>query len=106
MHRGCRYLGTLLLTAALGTPIANAKPLISGQEHEEHERDRDAQRVYDSYHHDYHNWDDREDKVYRHWLEERHEAYREYSRLKHKEQRDYWNWRHQHEEHEEHEHHN
>jgi len=105
MHRGYRYLGTVLLTAALATPLANARPLIGNQEHDEHDRDRDHRRVYDPDHHDYHDWDDREDGVYRHWLEERHEAYREYSRLKHKEQREYWKWRHEHEQHDEHEHH-
>jgi hypothetical protein len=107
MYRGYRFLGTILLTAALGTPLASAKPVIAPQDHEDHDRDRDRdnRRVYDPYHKDYHNWDDREDGVYRHWLEGRHEAYVDYNRLKHSEQRAYWNWRHNHEEHEEHEHH-
>ena len=105
MHRGQRYLGFILLSAALAAPLASAKPVIAIQDHDDHDRDRDHRRVYDPYHKDYHNWDDREDGVYRHWLEERHEGYREFNRLKRKEQRDYWNWRHEHEEHEEHDHH-
>jgi hypothetical protein len=106
MHRGYRYLGTILLAGALATPLAIAKPVPAIQDHEERERERENRRVYDPYHKDYHNWDDREDRVYRGWLETRHEAYVDYNRLKHKEQRAYWNWRHEHEEHEEHEHHN
>src|ERR1700692_228418 len=104
MHRGCRYLGTILLTAALGTPLASAKPVIAMQDHDDHDRDRDHRRVYDPYHKDYHNGDDREDRAYRGCLETRHEAYVDYEHLKHNQQRAYWNWRHSHEEHEEHEH--
>lgn len=100
MHKGCRYLGFVLLSAALAAPIANARPLI--QDHDEHDRDRDQHRVYDPYHKDYHNWDDREDHVYRQWLEERHVAYVDIDHLKKKEQREYWNWRHEHEEHDHH----
>ena len=103
MHRGYRYLGAVLLSAALGAPLAGARPVIAIQDHDDH--DRDHARVYDSSHHDYHNWDANEDTAYRRWLEERHEAYRDFNHLKHKQQRDYWNWRHAHEEHEEHEHH-
>ncbi len=106
MHRGYRYLGIILLGAALGAPLASARPVIAIQDHDDHDRDRDNRRVYDPYHKDYHNWDDREDGVYRHWLEDRHEAYRDFNSLKRNQQRAYWNWRHEHEEHEEHEHHN
>jgi hypothetical protein len=105
MHRGWRYLGFILLSAALAAPLASAKPVIAMQERDEHDRDRDHRRVYDPDHHDYHDWDDREDGIYRHWLEERHEAYREFHRLKRKEQQEYWRFRHEHQEHEEHEHH-
>ena len=61
MQRGYRYMGTFLLSAALGTPLTNAKPVIAIQDHDEHDRDRDHRRVYDPYHKDYHNWDNRED---------------------------------------------
>jgi len=53
-------------------------------------------RVYDEDHHDYHRWDDREDRAYRQYLTERHEDYREFSQRSHQEQSDYWNWRHNH----------
>ena len=50
-------------------------------------------RVYDRYHSDYHNLDDREDRAYRRYLDEKHEQYREYKNLDPDKQRDYWNWR-------------
>ena len=53
-------------------------------------------RVYDRAHHDYHNWDANEEKVYRSYREGRHEAYRGYRHVDHKRQREYWNWRHEH----------
>jgi hypothetical protein len=56
-------------------------------------------RVYDSHHHDYHNWDEREDHAYRRYLAKRHEEYHEYSTWHHKEQQNYWNWRHHHPDH-------
>jgi hypothetical protein len=110
MNRGYRYLGAILLSAAVGAPLAGAKPVAANpamaiQDHDDHDRDHDDHRVYDPYHKDYHNWDDREDHYYREWLADRHMDYREFSRLKEREQREYWKWRHEHEEHEEHEHH-
>ena len=60
--------------------------------------------MYDRVHKDYHNWDVKEDEVYRHWLETKHQAYVEYEKLDQKRQEEYWKWRHEHEEHEEHEH--
>jgi hypothetical protein len=112
MNQGYRYLSIFLLSAALGTPLASARPVVTTpvvamQDHDDrdHDRDRDNRRVYDPYHKDYHTWDDREDSVYRHWLETRHVAYRDFDRLQRSQQRAYWNWRHEHEEHEEHEHH-
>ena len=53
-------------------------------------------RYYDSYHNDYHRWDNREIVVYRSYWDGRHEHYREYSTLSADEQRDYWKWRHEH----------
>ena len=104
MHRGNKYLASLFVSAALVAPLgARALAPQDDRDHERHEREE--RRVYDPYHKDYHNWDEREDGMYRRWLEERHRVYVDYERLKHKEQREYWNWRHEHEEHEEHEHH-
>jgi hypothetical protein len=83
MFRMKRIPGVLVLSAAMLTPL-----LTSGC----------AARVryYDSYHHDYHHWDGREDRAYRVWLGERHYEYRDFSKLNNDQQRDYWNWRHAH----------
>jgi hypothetical protein len=53
-------------------------------------------RVYDSHHHDYHNWDDREDRAYRRYVAEKHWQYREYNRQSSRRQKAYWGWRHSH----------
>jgi hypothetical protein len=102
MQRGLRYLGFILLSAALSAPMASAKSVLATQDHDDHDRDRDHHRVYDSDHHDYHDWDDREDAAYRGWLENRHAAYVDYAHLKHRDQQAYWRWRHEHEEHDRH----
>jgi hypothetical protein len=83
MIRAKRFWGTLLLAAAALAPIA-----MSGC--------AARVRVYDEYHSDYHDWNDREDRAYRLWLAERHYEYREYARLNIEQQREYWNWRHNH----------
>jgi hypothetical protein len=88
MHRAHRYVNALVLTAALaasGSVVVAATPQASVQV-----------RVYDSGHHDYHNWDEREDHAYRGYLTDRHEDYRAYEKQHHKEQKAYWNWRHSH----------
>jgi hypothetical protein len=102
MIRSYRYVGILLLSAAVSAPLAIAKPAVAIQDHDDHDRDRDNRRVYDPYHKDYHNWDEREDRAYRGWLAERHYEYRDFHSLKHNQQKAYWNWRHEHEEHEHH----
>ncbi len=92
MHRAHRVVHALILTAALaatGSIAAAATPPQASVQ----------VRVYDSNHHDYHNWDDREDRAYRGYLVERHEEYRPYEKQKHKNQRNYWNWRHSHPDH-------
>jgi hypothetical protein len=90
MHHRYRYVSALFLAAALaasGAIVRAASP-------------QGVQiRVYDSGHHDYHDWDHREDHAYRGYLAERHESYREYGKQNHKHQRDYWNWRHGHPDH-------
>jgi len=86
------YIRSMLLTAALAAPaviLAAPAPQVGVQV-----------RVYDPYHRDYHNWDDREDRAYRSYLAERHREYREYDRQSHHDQRNYWNWRHSHPDHE------
>jgi hypothetical protein len=102
MHRGKKYLASLSLSAALLAPTGGfAMPVPQDdRDHERHEAREGERRVYDPYHRDYHNWDQREDQVYRRWLDEQHESYVDYERLRRKQRRAYWNWRHSHEEHE------
>ncbi len=56
----------------------------------------DDGRVYDSSRHDYHPWNDDEDRAYRKYLTQNHKAYREFERNSRKEQARYWAWRHAH----------
>jgi hypothetical protein len=85
MHRIDRYIRSLFLAAAIAAPalvVVEAKA-------------QEVQvRIYDRDHHDYHNWDAREDRAYRHYLVEHHRTYVEYSKQHHRVQRDYWNYRH------------
>ena len=92
MHRAHQYVSALFLTAALaasGPILAAAAPQEAGVQ----------VRIYDSHHHDYHNWDEREDHAYRGYLERRHEEYHPYGTWHHKEQNNYWKWRHNHPDH-------
>ncbi len=53
-------------------------------------------RVYDSYHHDYHRWNNHEVVYYNRWETNGHRDHRDYNQRNADEQRDYWNWRHDH----------
>ena len=83
MRRTFRRLDSLLLAALLVAPALSTGCAA-------------RVRVYDPYHRDYHDWDDREDRAYRRYQSERHEEYHELSRRRAEEQRDYWKWRHEH----------
>jgi hypothetical protein len=92
MHCANRIVIALFLTAGLATTgsiVAAATPQEAGVQ----------VRVYDSHHHDYHNWDDREDHAYRGYLIERHEEYRAYDKQNRRHHKDYWKWRHHHPDH-------
>jgi len=92
MHRARLSVTALFLMVgftASGSTVAAATP------NEEHVQ----VRVYDSWHHDYHNWDDREDRAYRAYQNQRHETYLAYEHREHKYQHEYWNWRHSHPDH-------
>jgi hypothetical protein len=107
MTRGKRHLASIFVSVALMAPLgalAIAAPQDDHERHEREEREEREHRVYDPYHRDYHNWDQREDGMYRRWLDERHERHVDYQRLKHRQQEAYWRWRHEHEEHERMEH--
>jgi hypothetical protein len=51
-------------------------------------------RSYDSYHRDYHQWDNNESRYYNQWVIETRRPNREFRRLRRDEQRAYWTWRH------------
>ena len=84
-----RYLSALLLGAVLSTPV-----LVRADEHE-HEKIK-IKRYYDPYKHDYHEWNEKEERAYHKWVEERHEQYRHFEKARREEQREYWRWRHEH----------
>jgi len=55
-------------------------------------------RVYDPYYHDYHHWDNGEERDYRQWATENHrDPNRDYRHLDKDDQGRYWQWRHQNE---------
>jgi hypothetical protein len=86
-----RFIGSLLLTGAIFAPTAIMSAALP--------QEGIQVRVYDSHHHDYHNWDDREDHAYRGYLVEHHRSYRSYDQQRARDQRNYWKWRHQHPDH-------
>jgi len=107
MQRIHYYLGSLLMGATLLHPVvirAGANP--QWDRHQAYKlRDDDDKRqgnkhykrYYDRDRKDYHDWDDREDGVYRRWIiEERHETYNPFNKLKREMQGEYWKWRHEH----------
>src|SRR4029077_2580253 len=100
MHHAYRHLFSFcILTAALAAPsaIRAANRQQDDRRQEEHHRDdKDQNRVYDRYHKDYHNWDDREDHAYRGYLQDNHRDYRPLPELKQRQQKAYWSWRHSH----------
>jgi hypothetical protein len=83
MHR-FRILGGLLLGVALIVPVAATAAGDSDK------------RYYDRDGHDYHQWNDHEDRAYRVYLGEQHREYREFGRVKPERQREYFKWRHEH----------
>ncbi len=82
MHR---IFSSLLLGAALITPV-----VVSAQ------TPNQERRYYDRTHHDYHNWNDHEDRAYRYYMQQNHREYRDYAVLHARDQQNYWNWRHRH----------
>ena len=90
MHRGYRYLSSLLLAAAFLAPAATTGCTTRGY------------RVYDPYYNDYHRWDNHENVYYHQWVVENHGDDRDFRKLDHDQQKAYWNWRHSH--HDDHDH--
>jgi hypothetical protein len=90
-----RMFSALAMTTTLAAPFVVAANAVAG------ERDVNATitlRTYDPYRHDYHRWDQREERAYRAYLAERHRAYVRYERQRLAQRRAYWRWRHEREE--------
>jgi len=87
-----RFIGSLILAAALATPVA----ILAAPGPND---DGVQVRVYDSGHKDYHNWDDHENHFWGVYLTDNHKKSHEYSKSSKKEQSHYWNWRHSHPDH-------
>ena len=110
MNRKYHYLSSLLVLASLSFPLLaitlqDDRPRHSEQRrrlnnHQQRSHDNrntpDDGRVYDSPRHDYHSWNDDEDRAYPKYLTQNHKAYRKFERNSRKEQASYWAWRHAH----------
>lgn len=91
-----RKFSTLLLAGVITAPIAM---YAQDRDHDRDDRDHNKNyRVYDSYGHAYHNWNNDEDRNYRQWYGQTYNGrdYRDYRKLNKKEQRTYWQYRHDH----------
>jgi hypothetical protein len=84
-----RFLGSLIVAAALLAPVAASAAATPAAPHETTQK-----RVYDRSHKDYHVWDNNEDQAYRQYLGDQHIKYRSYPTLGRKKQTTYWNYRH------------
>jgi len=94
MHRGYRYLSSLLLTVALAVPVvmmAAAGP--QENRDQEHRQGENNKRYYDKGHKDYHTWDANEDRAYQRYQAEHHEK-RAFVQLSSRQQTVYFTWRH------------
>lgn len=75
-----RYVATLLLAAAVATPV-----FMTGC--------TAGVRVYDPYYHDYHYWND-EAPRYRSWEHDTHRDHKDFNKRSADEQKQYWDSRH------------
>ncbi|MGD1092643.1 MAG: hypothetical protein ABSB35_11730 [Bryobacteraceae bacterium] len=82
MHR------VLILTALFAGAALIAPGTIMAEGHDKRYYDRDG--------HDYHVWNDHEDRAYRIYLGEQHREYRDFGRVKVVQRREYFRWRHEH----------
>jgi hypothetical protein len=82
----------LILTAFCAGTALIAPVTIRADDHHD-------KRYYDKDGHDYHTWDNQEDKAYRVYLGEQHQEYREFGKRRAPEQREYFKWRHDHPDH-------
>ena len=82
-----RFLTTFLLSGALLLPVA----VVADEHHDDHDK-----RYYDRNAKDYHQWNEREDRVYRMYLEQNRRKYHGWAKANRTEQDQYWKWRHSH----------
>ena len=113
MNRRYHYFTLLVVMATLSFPLLaipeqddhprQDKTMPTGDVHQQAPHDNrktpDDGRVYDRTRHDYHSWNDDEDRAYRKYLIQNHKPYREFERNSRKEQSRYWTWRHAHPDH-------
>jgi|SRR6185312_7006247 hypothetical protein len=95
MLRASRYLGSLVLAAAIAAPLFTTA---CGESH--------PYRAYDSYDHDYHQWGPEEQGYYSQWAVQVHIGNRPYRKLDRDHQAQYWQWRHSHGDHHDRDHDN
>jgi hypothetical protein len=79
-----RYLGPIVLSLAILAALGCGPHRV---------------RVYDSYHNDYHRWNNHETVYYQQWETDGHRDHREFNQRNKDEQKQYWDWRHQHDHH-------
>ena len=85
MSRGNRYVSSILLAAALCSPVVFGGCAV-----------RASYRVYDPAYEDYHVWDRDESGYYQRWEVETHRDHRDFAKRNSGEQKEYWTWRHTH----------
>lgn len=78
-------LGALLMAAVMVAPVTAVA--------EDHHGEK---RYYDRAHHDYHYWNDGEDRQYRAYLVERREAYVPFVQVNRRHRERYFGYRHEH----------
>ncbi len=87
-----RKLSLLMMGAVLAIPATR----MLRADDDDHDHDKKVRRYYDADAHDWHVWNDREDRAWHHYWEERHEAAHDWAKTNAEERRDYWRWRHNH----------
>lgn len=85
MSKRPQWMSSLLLAAALASPLVSTGCAGHGY-----------YRTYDPYYHDYHRWDDHEQVYYHQWITINHRPDRDFRQLGPDEQKQYWDWRHGH----------
>ena len=84
-----RFWNTVLLGAALITPIAIVPTVLRAE-------DQKAVRYHDKRHNDDHEWNSHEDRAYKMYAKQNHVKYRNFNTLNENDQQAYWGWRHDH----------